>query len=134
MERQRVAVVVAACSQAAISSAIMAPANRRVLELICRWCRSLLMADQKRVFISYSHNCDARKQWGHGLASFLVEHGIEVILDQWNLRYGDDNDHRGGPADRSSAPDRRLDAGGGRSGGVTIVTGDAKVVHKAAAD
>jgi TIR domain len=48
------------------------------------------MADQKRVFISYSHDSDAHKQWVHGLASFLVEHGIEVILDQWDLRYGDD--------------------------------------------
>jgi hypothetical protein len=48
------------------------------------------MADQKRVFISYSHDSEAHKQWVHGLASFLVEYGIEVILDQWDLRYGDD--------------------------------------------
>lgn len=48
------------------------------------------MADQKQVFISYSHDSDAHKEWVHDLACFLVKHGIDVILDQWHLRFGDD--------------------------------------------
>ena len=38
------------------------------------------MAEQKRVFISYSHDSDAHKEWVRDLASFLVGHGIDVIL------------------------------------------------------
>jgi hypothetical protein len=48
------------------------------------------VAEHKRVFISYSHDSDNHKHWVNALASFLVENGIEVILDQWNLDFGDD--------------------------------------------
>lgn len=48
------------------------------------------MAEQKRVFISYSHDSEAHKQWVLGLATFLRKHGVDVLLDQWELRYGDD--------------------------------------------
>lgn len=44
----------------------------------------------KRVFISYSHDSDAHKAWVRGLGEYLVTNGIEVVLDQWELRLGDD--------------------------------------------
>ena len=43
-----------------------------------------------RVFISYSHDTPAHKQWVGELASQLVTKGVEVILDQWDLGLGDD--------------------------------------------
>ena len=43
------------------------------------------------VFISYSHDTKEHKRWVLELAQQLVkDHGIEVILDQWDLEYGDD--------------------------------------------
>ena len=41
------------------------------------------------VFISYSHDSTDHKKWVAHLATRLLENGIEVILDQWNLRFGD---------------------------------------------
>lgn len=42
------------------------------------------------VFISYSHDTSDHKKWVADLASKLLENGINVILDQWDLGYGDD--------------------------------------------
>lgn len=48
--------------------------------------------DQKapKIFVSYSHDTPAHKKWVGELASKLVEKGIDVILDQWDLAPGDD--------------------------------------------
>ena len=43
-----------------------------------------------KVFISYSHDDSAHKQWVGELGSKLVKNGIDVILDQWDLGLGDD--------------------------------------------
>jgi hypothetical protein len=43
-----------------------------------------------RVFVSYSHDTPAHKQWVGELASKLVKKGVDVILDQWDLGLGDD--------------------------------------------
>ena len=43
-----------------------------------------------RVFVSYSHDHTAHKKWVAELATKLVGKGVDVILDQWDLRYGDD--------------------------------------------
>lgn len=45
---------------------------------------------EKRVFISYSHDSDDHRQWVMELAEFLVENGVDVLLDQWDLDFGDD--------------------------------------------
>ncbi len=42
------------------------------------------------VFISYSHDTSDHKKWVADLASKLLENGIDVMLDQWDLGYGDD--------------------------------------------
>jgi hypothetical protein len=42
------------------------------------------------VFISYSHDNHDHKKWVGDLASKLVAKGINVILDQWDLGFGDD--------------------------------------------
>lgn len=42
------------------------------------------------VFISYSHDSDEFKAWIAKLAADLRSHGINVILDQWDLRIGGD--------------------------------------------
>ncbi len=43
-----------------------------------------------KVFMSYSHDSHEHKKWVGELASKLVENGIDVILDQWDLGLGDD--------------------------------------------
>lgn len=48
------------------------------------------MSDNPRVFISYSHDSDIHKEWVRKLASDLRESGIDAILDQWDVRLGDD--------------------------------------------
>lgn len=42
------------------------------------------------VFISYSHDTREHKQWVLDFAQRLQKEGIDVILDQWDLDYGDD--------------------------------------------
>ena len=44
----------------------------------------------KRIFFSYSHDSDAHKSWVLELATFMRSNGIDVILDQWDVEYGDD--------------------------------------------
>ena len=42
------------------------------------------------VFISYSHDNDDHKTWVLKLATDLRSHGVNIILDQWDLRLGTD--------------------------------------------
>jgi hypothetical protein len=42
-----------------------------------------------KVFISYSWDGEAHKQWVHEFATRLHRNGIDVILDQWKVRPGD---------------------------------------------
>jgi|GEM_PF-677305 len=43
-----------------------------------------------RVFISYSHDSPAHKQWVAEFATFLRHNGIDAVLDQWEIGPGDD--------------------------------------------
>ena len=42
------------------------------------------------VFVSYSHDNDEHKAWVLKLATDLRSHGVNAILDQWDLRLGSD--------------------------------------------
>lgn len=42
------------------------------------------------VFISYSHDNDEHKKWVRELSEKLVNNGVDVILDQWDLSLGGD--------------------------------------------
>ncbi|GAB6197336.1 toll/interleukin-1 receptor domain-containing protein [Lysobacter xanthus] len=46
-----------------------------------------------KVFVSYSHDSQAHKQWVLELATRLRNSGVDAILDQWDLRPGDDLPH-----------------------------------------
>ena len=49
------------------------------------------MEKAPKVFISYSHDNDEHKNWVLKLATDLRQHmGVDVTLDQWNLRIGSD--------------------------------------------
>ena len=41
-------------------------------------------------FISYSWDSDTHKEWVLRFATDLRRHGVDVVLDQWDLRLGDD--------------------------------------------
>ena len=43
-----------------------------------------------KVFISYSHDSDEHKQWVLKLCTKLRENGVDVMLDQWDIRLGTD--------------------------------------------
>lgn len=43
-----------------------------------------------KVFISYSHDSVEHKQWVGDFASNLVKNGVDTVLDQWSLSFGDD--------------------------------------------
>lgn len=43
-----------------------------------------------KVFISYSHDSPDHNKWVAALAELLIKNGVDVILDQWELRLGDD--------------------------------------------
>ena len=43
-----------------------------------------------KCFISYSHDNEAHKEWVLKLATRLVNNGVNVILDQWDMRLGGD--------------------------------------------
>jgi hypothetical protein len=50
-------------------------------------------SDEKKipkVFVSYSHDSPAHTKWVADFSSKLVEKGIDVLFDQWDLRPGDD--------------------------------------------
>lgn len=40
------------------------------------------------VFISYSHDSDTHRDWVYQLACRLVESGVEVVFDQWDIQLG----------------------------------------------
>jgi TIR domain len=46
-----------------------------------------------RVFISYSHDTAEHKGWVLNLATTLRNRGIDAVLDQWDLKPGDDLPH-----------------------------------------
>ena len=46
-----------------------------------------------KVFISYSHDSAKHKQWVLAFATTLRDRGIDAILDQWDLKPGDDLPH-----------------------------------------
>jgi hypothetical protein len=46
------------------------------------------MTDAPRLFISYSHDDEAHKAWVLKLATRLVNNGVDVVLDQWDIRLG----------------------------------------------
>lgn len=46
-----------------------------------------------KVFISYSHDTSAHKQWVLDLATRLVHAGIDANIDAWSLEAGDDLPH-----------------------------------------
>ncbi len=48
------------------------------------------MANNPKVFISYSHDSPEHKQWVSELAARLRRNGIDAMLDQWDLGLGDD--------------------------------------------
>jgi hypothetical protein len=43
-----------------------------------------------KVFVSYSHDDNAHKDWVLALATRLVANGVNIILDQWDLTLGSD--------------------------------------------
>jgi hypothetical protein len=46
-----------------------------------------------RVFISYSHDSAEHKSWVLDLATTLRNRGVDAVLDQWDLRPGNDLPH-----------------------------------------
>lgn len=42
------------------------------------------------MFVSYSHDSQEHKNWVLALATRLVANGVDVLLDQWDLRLGSD--------------------------------------------
>ena len=46
-----------------------------------------------KVFISYSHDSQKHKKWVLDLATRLRNTGVDAIIDQWELRPGDDLQH-----------------------------------------
>ena len=46
-----------------------------------------------KVFISYSHDSQEHKKWILDLATRLRNNGVDAIIDQWELRPGDDLPH-----------------------------------------
>ncbi len=43
-----------------------------------------------KCFISYSWDSEAHKKWVRNLAEHLTKNGIEILLDQWDLKPGSD--------------------------------------------
>ena len=48
------------------------------------------MTPAPRLFVSYSHDDQAHKEWVLRLADRLVRNGVDILLDQWDLRFGSD--------------------------------------------
>ncbi len=51
------------------------------------------MAEHPKVFISYSHDSAEHKQWVLELGTKLVQSGVDVVLDRWDLTPGDNFTH-----------------------------------------
>ena len=47
------------------------------------------MAEHPKAFISYSHDSPQHKQWVLELGTKLVQNGVDVVLDRWDLTPGD---------------------------------------------
>ena len=43
-----------------------------------------------KVFVAYSHDSPEHKSWVADFSRELRSYGINVVLDQWDLKYGDD--------------------------------------------
>ena len=43
-----------------------------------------------KVFVAYSHDSEEHKNWVANFSRELRSYGINVVLDQWDLEYGDD--------------------------------------------
>ncbi len=64
-----------------------------VVNAVIAYKRSMVMKKNKKipkVFVSYSHDGSKHRQWVGWFASKLVEKGVDVIFDQWDLGPGDD--------------------------------------------
>lgn len=48
------------------------------------------MEEHPKLFVSYSHDTVDHKLWVKKLSSDLRYHGVDVVLDQWDLRIGKD--------------------------------------------
>lgn len=46
-----------------------------------------------RVFVSYSHDSAAHKMWVLDFATTLRNRGVDAVIDQWDLKPGDDLPH-----------------------------------------
>ena len=46
-----------------------------------------------RVFISYSHDSAKHKEWVLNFATTLRQRGVDAVIDQWDLKPGDDLPH-----------------------------------------
>ena len=44
----------------------------------------------KKVFVSYAWDSEEHKEWVAKLATNLRQHGVDAILDQWDVRLGDE--------------------------------------------
>lgn len=44
----------------------------------------------KKIFVSYAWDSEEHKSWVLELATNLRHHGVDAILDQWDVRLGDD--------------------------------------------
>lgn len=51
------------------------------------------LADTKTAFITYSWDSESHKDWVRALAKRLVENGVHVHLDQWDVQFGDSLTH-----------------------------------------
>lgn len=76
-----------------------------------------------KVFASYSHDSDEHKQWVLKLCTKLVENGVDVMLDQWDIRLGTDQTlfmEKLGAADRVLVicTDAYVEKADNRTGGV----------------
>ncbi|RKU23703.1 hypothetical protein C6503_02605 [Candidatus Poribacteria bacterium] len=76
-----------------------------------------------KVFASYSHDSDDHKQWVLKLCTKLVENGVDVMLDQWDIRLGTDQTlfmEKLGAADRVLVicTDAYVEKADNRAGGV----------------
>jgi len=62
----------------------------------CRTQRSKQLVpkpEPPRCFVSYTWDSPHHKEWVRELATQLRTKGVDVVLDQWDLRYGDDLPH-----------------------------------------
>ena len=51
------------------------------------------MTETPKVFISYSWTNPNHEEWVINLAERLVSDGVDVVIDKWNLKEGQDKYH-----------------------------------------